>query len=137
MELVAEYMRWQSFPKLIQTVWQIKIFFEQIFIQKTNPSLNIEAKIAFSYMCMLSCFSNFQLFATLWTVACQAPLSRGFCRQKYWSGLSFPLPGESSWPRDQTCIYHIFCIGRQVLYHVTTYMSSSLTAKIMYLALSC
>ena len=34
--------------------------------------------------------SHVQLFATLWTVACQVPLSMGFSRQEYWSGLSFP-----------------------------------------------
>ena len=33
------------------------------------------------------------LFATLWTVAHQTPLSRGFTRQEYWSGLSFPSAG--------------------------------------------
>ena len=32
-------------------------------------------------------------FATLWTVACQAPLSMEFPRQEYWSGLPFPSPG--------------------------------------------
>ena len=32
-------------------------------------------------------------FATPWTVACQAPLSVGFSRQEYWSGLPFPPPG--------------------------------------------
>ena len=32
--------------------------------------------------------------ATLWTVACQAPLSKGFPRQEYWSGLPFPSPGD-------------------------------------------
>ena len=31
--------------------------------------------------------------ATPWTVACQAPLSMGFSRLKYWSGLPFPSPG--------------------------------------------
>ena len=31
---------------------------------------------------------------TLWTVACQASLSIGFPRQKYWSGLPFPSPGD-------------------------------------------
>ena len=31
--------------------------------------------------------------ATLWTVACQTPLSMGFPRQEYWSGLSCPPPG--------------------------------------------
>ena len=29
-----------------------------------------------------------------WTVACQAPLSMGFSRQEYWSGLPFPSPGD-------------------------------------------
>ena len=33
------------------------------------------------------------LFATLWTVACQTPLSMGLFRQKYWSGLPFPPLG--------------------------------------------
>ena len=32
-------------------------------------------------------------FVTPWTVACQAPLSMGFPRQEYWSGLPFPSPG--------------------------------------------
>ena len=34
------------------------------------------------------------LFATLWTVAYQAPPSMGFSRQEYWSGLPFPSPGD-------------------------------------------
>ena len=38
--------------------------------------------------------SHVQLFATLWTVAHQAPLSMGSSRQEYWSGLSFPSPGD-------------------------------------------
>ena len=40
---------------------------------------------------MLSCV---RLFATLWTVAHEAPLSMGFLRQEYWSGLPFPTPGD-------------------------------------------
>ena len=43
---------------------------------------------------MLSCFSRIQLCVTLWTVACQVPLSMGFSRQAYWSGLPFPSPGD-------------------------------------------
>ena len=38
--------------------------------------------------------SRVRLFATLWTVAYQAPLSMGFSRQEYWSGLPFPFPGD-------------------------------------------
>ena len=41
-----------------------------------------------------STLSRFQLFATLQTVALQAPLSMGFSRQEYWSGFSF-LPQEN------------------------------------------
>ena len=37
--------------------------------------------------------------ATPWTVACQAPLSMGFSRQEYWSGLPFPSPGNLPNPR--------------------------------------
>ena len=43
---------------------------------------------------MLSCFSHVRLFATPWTVACQAPLSMEFSRQEYWSGLPCPPPGD-------------------------------------------
>ena len=46
-----------------------------------------------AHRCMLSHFSCVQLFATLWTVALQAPLSLGFSRQEYWSGLPGPPPG--------------------------------------------
>ena len=44
---------------------------------------------------LLSCA---RLFATLWTVACQAPLSMGFSRQEYWSELPFPFPGDPPHP---------------------------------------
>ena len=46
------------------------------------------------------CLSRVQHFATLWTVASQAPLSMGFSRQEYWSGLPssrhLPNPGIKS-----------------------------------------
>ena len=46
------------------------------------------------HACMLSRFSHVQLCATPWTAAHQAPLSMGFSRQEYWSGLPLlsPLP---------------------------------------------
>ena len=51
-----------------------------------------------------------------WTVACQAPLCMRFPRQKYWSVLPFPSPGDFP-TRDQI---HISCTGRQILYHWAT-----------------
>ena len=37
-------------------------------------------------------------FETPWSVACQAPLSIGFPRQEYWSGLTFPSPEDLPGP---------------------------------------
>ena len=51
-----------------------------------------------SCACMLS---HVRLFATLWTVACQAPapLPMEFSRQEYWNGLLLPPPGDLPNPR--------------------------------------
>ena len=43
---------------------------------------------------MFSCSIMSNIFATSWTVACQASLSMGFPRQEYQSGLSFPSLGD-------------------------------------------
>ena len=44
--------------------------------------------------CMLGNLSHDQLFVILWTLTFQAPLSMGFFRQEYWSGLPCPSPGD-------------------------------------------
>ena len=44
---------------------------------------------------MVSHFSRIRLFATLWTVAHQVPLSMGFSRQEFWSGLPCPPPSSA------------------------------------------
>ena len=66
---------------------------------------------------MPSSFSCVQLFVTLWTVAGQAPLSMGFFRQEYWSGLLCPPPGDlpdpgiklgsPSWQADSLPLSHL------------------------------
>ena len=66
--------------------------------------------------CGLSYFSHVQLFATLWTIAHQAPLSMGFSRQEYWSELPYPPLEDLPWPRDRTCFSCVSCFGRWVLY---------------------
>ena len=45
-----------------------------------------------TYMCV--CAQSCELFVTPQTIAHQAPLSMGFPRQRYWSGLPFPSPGD-------------------------------------------
>ena len=49
---------------------------------------------------------------TLWTVAHQAPLSMGFSRPEYWSGLPFPTPGDLPNPGVEPGLLHC----RQILY---------------------
>ena len=66
---------------------------------------------------MLSYFSHVQLFETLWTVAHQAPLSVGFSRQEYQSGLLCPPPGDISKPGVKPTCAYVSSIGRQILYH--------------------
>ena len=58
---------------------------------------------------MLSRFSRVQLFAMLQTGAYQAPLSIGFSRQEYWSGVPFPLPEDLPDPGikpESLCLLH-------------------------------
>ena len=52
------------------------------------------------HMCMFSCWVNLDS-ATLWTIAHQAPLSMGFPRQEYWSGLPFHFPGDFPDPESK------------------------------------
>ena len=54
--------------------------------------------------------SRIQLFATPWTVAYQAPLSMGFSRQEFWSGVPFPSPGDLSNPGIEPRVSRI--VGR-------------------------
>ena len=61
--------------------------------------------------------SPVRLFATSWTVAYQAPLSMGFSRQEYWSGLPFsssgdlPNPGIKCW--SPACTQILYCLNHQ------------------------
>ena len=48
----------------------------------------------FFFFSEVKVLSRVRLFATPWSIAHQAPLSMGFSRQEYWSGLPFPSPGN-------------------------------------------
>ena len=67
------------------------------------------------HISMLSHFSHIQLFATLWTVAYQAPLSMGFSGKN--TGVGFHALLQGIFPTlGLTHISYISCIGRWVLY---------------------
>ena len=73
-----------------------------VFMSVTQLSLT-GIKLA-AFCCFVSLwwwfspFSCVLLLVTPWTVAHQAPLSMGFSREEYWSGLPFPSPGDLSDP---------------------------------------
>ena len=61
--------------------------------RKTSSSPQVSLSFAGLHACVLSLLSYVWLFATPWTVSCQALLSMGFPRQEYWSELPFPSLG--------------------------------------------
>ena len=68
-------------------------------------------------MCTCSIMSEVSdSFENLWTVASQAPLSMGFSKQEYWSGLPCPPTGDLPDPGIEH-LSHVSYIGRQILYH--------------------
>ena len=82
----------------MKTLWlesPLKWTCESLTMPKGNEILLI---LVFKYWhaWVLSHFSCVWLSATLWITACQAPLSMGFFRQEYWSGLPCPSPVDLS-----------------------------------------
>ena len=74
-----------------------------------SAALKVEAFIVFFFFSNTLCITRPEdgmcavtsvvwLSATLWTVACLAPLSMRFSWQEYWHGLSFPPPGDLADP---------------------------------------
>ena len=98
----------------------------------TNVYCRSEWRHRFPCVCMLSCV---QLFAIPWTVAHQAPLSLGFPRQEYWSGLPFPSPGDLPWPRDRTRVSYI--AGEFFTNWTTRLRNANLTTRTCIFHLSC
>ena len=96
-------------PVLKRRLDATKIYASQ-FVRESKPRFykqNLQWEILGSCLlrsspsrgvCMLSHFNCVRLCVTLQTVACQAPLSKGFCWQEYWSGFPCPPPGDLSNP---------------------------------------
>ena len=93
-----------------------KVETTQMFIDRWIYKQNV----AFLYKEILALFSHVWFFVTPWTVAHQGPLSMGFSRQEYWSGLPCRPPGGSSQPRDGTHVCYICCTGKHVFFFFTT-----------------
>ena len=59
----------------------------------------------------LNRFSCVRLFVTLWTVACQAPMSMGILQVRILEWVAMCLSRGSSQPRDRTCVSCVSCTG--------------------------
>ena len=78
---------------------------------------------------MLLRFSCVQLFATPWTVARQAPLSVGFSRQGYWSGLLCPLPGDLPHPGTEPARFMSLALAGGFSITSTTWEAKVISGK--------
>ena len=76
----SDMPEWLSMHILVQDMHYLYIFFLLTSIGSTNYCMCVP------HTCTLSCFSCVWPCVTLWTAACQAPLSVEFFRQEYWSG---------------------------------------------------
>ena len=98
------FRRWVWFTKL--TYFQREVFEQKaeeksLYLhpernQNDLPSTETDpiTGILSLFVHVLNLFSHVRLFVTPWTTARQAPLSMGFSRQEYWSGLPCPPPGD-------------------------------------------
>ena len=114
-------------PHPLDTLFSFPIFpyfFLNFLPEKFGQVSNLTTILSFSFlvnMCMHSqLLGCVQLFVT--HGACQAPLSMGFLRQEYRSGVAISFSRGSSQPEDRT---HISCIDRQILYHWATWESQT------------
>ena len=113
--------RHQYTEQIIQVpggIWVVRMLLKIIFIPLYFWETLCVCVCVCVYVCLVVSTS-----VTPWTVACQAPLPVKFPRQEYWSGLTFPTLGCSSWPRDQTPISCVSCIGKWIL-HPSHYLGS-------------
>ena len=86
------------------TIAMKRIKYLGIYLPKETKDLYIENYKTLVKKIKVKSLSRVRLFVTLWIVASQAPLSMGFSRQEYWSGLPFPSPKRTLIDRE---IYHV------------------------------
>ena len=109
------FLYWR--PSLLDhflTIWNTCF---RIFFYLTTILLRYNWHANCIHIRVLSHFSHVQLCATLWTVTYQAPLSMGFSRQEYWSGLPCPPSGDLHDSEIKPTSLTSTFIGRRVLYH--------------------
>ena len=101
-----------SIPELGRLLWKRErlptpVFWPREFHGLYSPWGHKESDTTERLSILLSShFSHVRLCVTLWTVACQAPLSMVFSRQEYWSGLPCPPSGSLDSRMKPACLMH-------------------------------
>ena len=90
-EIINECLN--TLPTLSISFFYLVILAADIHWSLFTETLVVDLHPAFKE-CVLNHFSRVRLFSTSWTVAHQTPLSMGFSRQEYWSGLPCPPTGD-------------------------------------------
>ena len=94
----------QNYQYCVEQMWQEYIPLPCCRSERKRFQLfttKYDVSCGFALAAAVQSLSCVQLFMTPWIVACQAPLSMGFSRQEYWSGLPFPSPGDLPHPGIQ------------------------------------
>ena len=87
---------------------------------------------------VLSRFSHVRLFATLWSAARQSPLSMGFSRQEYWTGLPRPPPGDLPDPGTELTSLKSLALAGKFFTTTATWQAQSFMAHAKQMrTLSC
>ena len=80
--------------------------------------------------CVQSLFSHAWYFVTPWTVTYQAPLSMGFSRQEYWSGLQWSPPGDLLGPGIKPSSFIFAILEGRFFTAITTWKASNIYSTI-------
>ena len=80
------------FDNYKKIIWLLYWLIEHVLKSGYFTNINTIYMYSSNLVCVCELLSYVQLFATPWNVTHQAPLSMGFSKEEYWSGLPFPSP---------------------------------------------
>ena len=104
-------------PQSIQRTKYVLGLREFFFLNCLETSTNCWCYLNNPCTCVRGRFRWVQLSETLWTAACQAPLSMRILQARTLQGVATSPSRQALQPRDQTRVSDVSCFGKWVLYH--------------------
>ena len=90
--------RWVITPSCLSGSWRSFLYSSSVYSCHLFLISSASVRFVYVHVCVLSCFCHVWPFVTPWNVTLQAPLSVGFSRQEYWSGLPCLPPRSLLYP---------------------------------------